>query len=68
MPIQSIIQQPATNSLNAAYQPIVLRVQATSATNDPIPPVVYCDIYVNGVFYRSLSNTQYAQLNDTNSE
>lgn len=48
----SITTQPAANSLNAAYRPIVLQVGLTAAM-----PVVYCDIYINGIFYKSLSST-----------
>lgn len=48
----SISTQPASSSLNAAYRPIVLTVTLTS-----LMPIVYCDIYVEGVFYKSLSST-----------
>lgn len=57
MPISSIISQPAADSLNAAYRPIVFRVSAT-ATSGGTPPVVYCDIYVNDIYYKSQQKTQ----------
>lgn len=68
MPVQQILIQPAANSLNAAYTPVILRVQATGSSNEPVPPVVYCDVYIDSVFYKTLSKTQYIQLNDDNSE
>lgn len=69
MPIGSIITQPAANSINAAYRPIVLRVTATNTDATPIPPVVYCDIYLDDVYYKTLSKTQYTKLNaGSNSE
>lgn len=58
MPITSIISQPAANSLNAAYRPIVFVVGATRTDGDPRPPVVYCDIYINSTYYKSLEKTQ----------
>lgn len=48
----TIIQQPAANSLNAAYRPIIVK-----ALISPVPPISFCDIYFNGVFYKTLSNT-----------
>jgi hypothetical protein len=57
MPISSIIDQPGANSLRAAYRPIVLKAEATTA-GDP-PPVVYCDIYFNGRFYKTISKTVF---------
>lgn len=57
MPIGSIISQPSANSLNAAYRPIVFVVSAT-ATGGGVPPVVYCDIYVNDIYYKSQEKTK----------
>jgi hypothetical protein len=62
MPISSIITQPSSNSINAAYRPIVFVVRATETDSTPIPPVVYCDIYINSVFYKTLSKNQYYSL------
>lgn len=59
MPIGSITSQPSANSLNAAYRPILLTVTAT-ATGGGVPPVVYCDIYFNGIYYKTFSKTQYS--------
>lgn len=62
MPIVSIPQQPASNSLNAAYRPVILRCTAQHTLpitpTTFIPPVVYCDIYFNNVFYKTLTKTQ----------
>lgn len=68
MPIISIISQPATNSLNAAYRPVVFQVRASNTDNTAIPPVVYCDIYFNGTFYKTIDKTQYKVLNSTDSD
>lgn len=66
MPIISIIEQPANNDLKAAYRPVVFKVNATRTDGNALPPVVYCDIYVNGIFYKSAPKTQYSVLNSTN--
>lgn len=68
MPIQSILSQPVANDLKAAYRPILLTCVATATNDDPVPPVVYCDIYFADVFYKSLSKTQYSKKNEANSE
>lgn len=68
MPIGSIISQPVANGITAAYRPVILRVTATKTNGDPVPPVVYCDIYFNNVFYKTLSKTMYEELNALNSE
>lgn len=65
MPINSIIFQPAADSIKPAYRPVLFKVEATqdAATVDNfIPPVVFCDVYVNGVFYRSLYKTHPANI------
>lgn len=69
MSIQAIITQPAADSVYAAYRPVVLSVTATDNTagGGPRPPVVYCDIYFNGIFYKTLSKTQYNILGGSNS-
>lgn len=63
MPVIQINSQPAANSLSAAYRPVVFNVKATATDGAPVAPVVYCDIYFGGVFYKSISKTQYEQLN-----
>lgn len=68
MPILSIINQPATNSINAAYRPVVLTVRATATDGGPRPPVVYCDIYFNNLFYKTLSKSQFTALNVSDSD
>ena len=49
----TITTQPFTGKLMAAYRPIVI-----SATVTGNPPVVYCDIYIGGNYYKSISRTQ----------
>lgn len=68
MPIISIIQQPASGSINAAYRPVVVTARATASNGDAKPPVVYCDIYFGSVFYKTLSKSQYTTLNSTDSD
>jgi hypothetical protein len=60
MPIDSIISQPGSNSIAAAYRPIILQVAASAA-----PPVVYCDIYFNNVFYKTIGKTQSKESSGT---
>lgn len=68
MPIIEIISQPSASELKAAYRPVVLIVRASRTDDNPRPPVVYCDIYVAGVFYKSQLKTQHLALNDTDSD
>lgn len=60
MAIQSIISQPATGSLRAAYRPIIISAVALTKQIGLIntgPAAMYCDIYVAGVYYGSVSST-----------
>lgn len=68
MPIGSIILQPVANSINAAYRPVIIRASATRTDADPRPPVVYCDIYFNDVYYKTLSKSKNILLNISDSE
>lgn len=61
MPIIGINSQPTINSLKAAYRPISFVVEASSDSGAE-PPVVYCDIYINGVFYKTISKTQWVTI------
>ena len=61
-----ITYQAGVDSLNVAYRPIIFRCTATITGATPtnyIPPVVYCDIYLNGIYYKSLGKTQYINNN-----
>lgn len=69
MSIQAFISQPVTDSVHAAYRPVTIRVSATANNGGGlIPPVVYCDIYFNDVYYKTHSKTQYTLLGGSNSE
>lgn len=57
-----------TPKIVAAYRPILFRVSATNTNGGPLPPVVYCDVYINDLYYKSLSATQYASITDVASE
>lgn len=68
MAISNFIAQPATNSVHAAYRSVIIHVEATSTNGNALPPVVYCDIYFNDVFYKTISKTQYSSLGVSSSE
>jgi hypothetical protein len=71
MPITSIIQQPGSSSvpkIYAAYRPIIFVARAQASNGTRLPPRVFCDIYFNNVFYKTLSATQYKKLNDISSD
>lgn len=55
----NIDAEPSTNSIHSVYRPIIFRVTATRTGGGPVPPVVYCDIYINDVFYKTIAKTQY---------
>lgn len=62
MPITAISYQPTADSLNVAYRPIVFRCKAKipdATVLNYAPPVVFCDIYLGGIYYKSLSKTQF---------
>lgn len=50
-----IVLQPTANALLVAYKPIEFRGQIDTSTDDC--PVMYCDIYINGIYYKSHSKT-----------
>lgn len=59
MPIVEITHQPA-EAINSAYRPIIFRCKAkTGNLTSYAPPVVYCDVYVNSVYYKTLAKTQF---------
>lgn len=57
MAIDTIAQQPAADSLNVNYRPIILIATARPGSSAGVPPVVYCDIYIAGQYYKSLSKS-----------
>lgn len=71
MPIGSILQQPGSAStpvIVSAYRPIIFRVSATRTDGQRQPPVVYCDVYFDDFFYRSVPSTQCAKVNGSDTE
>lgn len=58
MPITEVTLQPTSGSLNAAYRPVVIKATATRTDAAPTPPAVYCDIYINNIYYKTLEKTQ----------
>lgn len=67
MPINSFISQPQSFGINAAYRPIVFSIPATDTNGAALPPVVYCDVYFNGSFYKTIANTLADSVNASNS-
>lgn len=51
MPVQTIFLQPVSNDLKAAYNPINFYVSGYNNQS------VYCDIYFNGIFYKTLQSS-----------
>lgn len=59
------IQSAPEFSIVSAYRPILFTIRVT----DTAPPrVVYCDVYVNNVYYRTIPKTQYKTLNPGSSD
>lgn len=57
MPITEVTYQNAVESIQAAYNPIVFRCKAVIPNATPEnyrPQMVFCDIYINSVYYKSL--------------
>lgn len=60
MAISAIITQPAANSLKACMRPILFDVQTTLSA-----PMVFCDVYINSVYYGTYEHTVYNEkIND----
>lgn len=55
----TIRNQPESGKILAAYQQILINAEITANIFPPITPVVYCDIYINDTFYRTLSKSFY---------
>lgn len=68
MPIIGLVDQPFVESIHAAYRPINFLVYAKRTDGQLIPPVVYCDIYIRGIYYKTISKTQYYLVTNTESQ
>lgn len=56
----TILTQPASSALVAAYRPIVFTMIADQQPNNVgACPVIMCDVYLNGLYYSSISVTDY---------
>jgi hypothetical protein len=63
--VVTISSQPSSNDIISVYRPILFTVNVA----DTVPPqVVYCDVYVNDIFYRTLTKTLYKKLNTGSSD
>lgn len=58
MPVGSVTLTTG-EQIYVAYRPVLFTVTASSSSGEPQPPVVYCDIYFNGIFYKTISKTQF---------
>lgn len=56
MPV-SIVVQPELNQIQSAYKPLLIGCEATTIDGN-IPPIVYCDVYINAVYYRTFISTK----------
>jgi hypothetical protein len=61
MPVISLVS-PASGSIVAAYRPITISAVVTSTSGGPLPPIVYCDIYFGGIYYKTISKTKNQSL------
>lgn len=71
MPIIAIISEPGSASLPKvvpAYRPVLFRVSATRTDGAAQPPVVYCDVYFDDIYYKTVEATIYKKLNASNTE
>lgn len=62
MSVNAIVNQPATGTFVSAYSPILFDAEVTG---EVLPQVVYCDIYINGLYYKTISATQYEYIEDS---
>lgn len=60
----NLMSQPAADSINAAYKPIQFLLEVNQLPTGPATPapVVYADLYFDGVYYSSISVTDYEVL------
>lgn len=61
MTITAILQQPDEGALVAAHRPIVFRVRSGGVV--PTGQPAYCDVYIAGVFYKTLTAYSYERTN-----
>lgn len=61
MPIV-FISQPVPDQLLTAYKPVVISVTATTEASET-PPVVFCDVYINSVYFRTFFSSKSDDLN-----
>lgn len=55
----TVITYQPQSAINSAYRPIVFRCKVKTGNPKYIAPVVYCDIYVNTIYYKTLAKTQF---------
>lgn len=58
--MNSLLEQPGISSANVAYKPITFELAVDTAVNDCA--AAFCDVYINGAFYKTLSKTQPTQV------
>lgn len=62
MSVQSIIIQPNAGDLLAAYRPVLIDVNVDTISPGLAPPIIYCDVYFNGIYYKTVSRTKSKSL------
>lgn len=56
-----IVSNPSSSSILNAYSPVLFTV--LSSTSSAIPsPIVYCDVYFDGIYFGTIANTSYDAL------
>lgn len=60
----TILTEPGASSIVAAYEPIVFTLTANQTTGPlgPACPVVFADIYFDGIYYQSINVTDYERV------
>lgn len=53
----TITKQPTPNQLLSAYKPVVIECTATTFGGG-IPTIVFCDVYINSVYYRTFFSSK----------
>jgi hypothetical protein len=61
MALDGINMGPNSEEPVAAYRPIIFLIATNTPTEDN--PVAYCDIYFNGVFYKTIAKSQLVTIN-----
>lgn len=56
----TIVSQPSLN-IYTAYNPVLYQILAITS-GALVPPIVYCDVYFDGIYYSTIANTGYSAM------